>query len=430
MSAETPAIPSRLPAAPTGRPLRVGMIFLTDPDNPAQLSGMPHRMAAALREQGVEIVPLRVTDPARVGTDLASRALRKARSTLLQRVPTVLRTSLDDLFPARTRRMVLRRGEQCSARVAEHLTRDDLDLSFGVCISTALYHLHTRLPIIYFSDATSPIICGTYPRAAAWGKSRRKALLDLERVSLERVRFAAFAAPSTLRSAVDELGVPPERTALIPMGAHLVPADPASVRAPADPPTARDCRLLIVAADPVRKRVDLAVRTAETLRARGIHATLSVIGPGTRRSRSSPAADNFGPLRLFNPEDAQKHRELLRACHLQLLPSIGEAFGIAPAESAHFARPSIVSDKGGLPFVVLHDRTGMVLPVAADHQAWADAVVGLVRDPERYQRYSTAALVRAREELNWSTWATRVVGLMRAATGCGDVTDGPIALDG
>lgn len=89
-----------------------------------------------------------------------------------------------------------------------------------------------------------------------------------------------------------------------------------------------------------------------------------------------------------------------------------------------------MSDKGGLPFVVLHDRTGMVLPVAADHQAWADAVVGLVRDPERYQRYSTAALVRAREELNWSTWATRVVGLMRAATGCGDVSDGPIALDG
>lgn len=416
MTGENPAIPTLAPPViPTGRPLRVGMVFLTDPDSPTQLSGMPHRMAAALREQGVDIVPLRVTDPAKGGMDLASRARRKARATLLTRVPAVVLAGLDDLFAQRTRRLVLRRGEQCSARVAEQLDRHELDLLFGVCISTALYRLHTHLPIVYFSDATSPIIGRTYPRAAARGQARRKALLELERGSLERARFAAFAAPATLRSAIDELGVPPQRTALIPMGAHVVPADPATVRAPADPPTARDCRLLIVAADPVRKRVDLAVRTAETLRARGIHATLSVIGPGTRRSRSSPAVDSVGPLRLLSPQDAQKHRQLLRASHLQLLPSLGEAFGIAPAESAHFARPSIVSDAGGLPSVVHHDRTGLVLPVEADHHRWADAVADLVRDPARYQRYSTAALARARDELNWSAWAAAIITLMHQA---------------
>lgn len=397
--------------------LRVGMIFLTDPASPTQLSGMPFRMAAALREQGVEIVPLLGADPASKRNDLGSRAARRARSQALGLVPGSVRAAWDDLFSERTRARVLARAAAMSERVRAQASGQDLDLLFGVCISTALYRLETGLPVVYFSDATSRIINETYPKPASRGQAKKDALMEMERISLQGVTRAAFASTPTLNSALVDLQVPIERASVIPMGAHVTPADPGSVRAPADPPTTRDCRLLIVAADPVRKRVDLAVCATEALRNRGIHATLSVIGPGTRLSRRSRAVESVGPLRLNHPEDAQRHRELLRACHLQLLPSVGEAFGIAPAESAHFARPSVVSNAGGLPFVVLHDRTGMVLPVAADHRAWADAVGGLVRDPERYRRYSTAALARAREELNWSAWATRMVALMREATG-------------
>ncbi len=417
--------PCRPPCA--GRAaLRVGMVFLTDPASPTQLSGMPYRMAAALQEQGVEIVPLAGVDPASVRMDLGSRIRRRLRSEMLGLVPRGARAAWDDLFAGRTRRAVLGRASALSDRISVQMGGEDLDLLFGVCISTALYGLETDLPIVYFSDATSPIINETYPKPASRGRAVKEALLEVERVSLARATRAGFASAATLQSALEDLRVPAERTALIPMGAHITPSDPGSVRSPADPPTSRDCRLLIVAADPVRKRVDLAVRAVETLRSRGVRATLSVVGPGTRLSRRSAAVESVGPLRLEDPDDTQRHRDLLRACHIQLLPSVGEAFGIAPAESAHFARPSIVSDAGGLPFVVLDDRTGVVLPVEADHRRWADAVGGLVHDPERYRRYSTAALARARDELNWSAWAARVVGLMREATGlrtpaCGDV---------
>lgn len=409
--------------------LRVGMIFLTDPANPGALSGMPFQMAAALRAQGMEIVPLWALDPVTNRTDVLARVARRARGEFMSCVPRGVWRRMDDLFQDRTRRIVLKRGLRASSHLQGLIREQSLDVLFGVCISTALYGLETDLPIVYFSDATSPIINGTYPGPASRGNARKSALLEMERISLTRVARAGFASPQTLLSALRDLHVPAERASVVPMGAHVTPSDPSSVRAPAQHPTARDCRLLIVAADPVRKRVDLGVRVAETLRARGIHATLSVVGPGTRLSRRSKGVESVGPLRLSHPEDAQRHRDLLRACHIQLLPSVGEAFGIAPAESAHFARPSIVSDTGGLPFVVLHDRTGMVLPVAADHRAWADAVGGLVRDPERYRRYSMGALVRAREELNWSAWATRVVGLMREATGCGTEASGPFALD-
>lgn len=403
---------------PAPRPLRVGMIFLTDPDSRTQLSGMPYAMAAALRDQGVTVVPLCAGDHApgdAQGRDLGTRVRGRVRRELLRRTPPGVRGVLDDLRPARTRRLVLDRAARLSARVQAQLGEHDLDLLFGACISSALYQLQTDLPVVYFSDATSRLINSTYPRLAARGRARHDALEDVERAALARVTRAAFAAPATYDSAVEHLGVPPERSGVIPMGAHVVPADPAGVRAPAEAPTARDCRLLVIAADPVRKRVDLAVRAAEALRRRGVHATLTVVGPGTPRARASPAVEFAGPLRLSNPEDVQRLRALLRSSHLQLLPSVGEAFGIAPAESAHFARPAVVSDAGGLPFVVRHDETGVVLPVDADHHRWADAVAALVRDPERYRRYSIAALARARTDLNWSAWAARTVALMHEA---------------
>lgn len=390
----------------------VGMISLTDPDDPDQVSGMPHRMALALRAQGIRVTPV-VANPTRRDPRLV-RAYRR-------RVPARYKRLVDDLFPARTADTLRRRARTLATAITTQLetleqhTDTRPDLLFGVCIATTIAELDTTLPIVYFSDATGPIINATYPDSARRGPALLDTRVDIERAALARVTRAAFAAPDARDSAISDLGLPAHLASVIPMGANITPTDPREIKAPAPPPTARECRLLIVAADPIRKRVDLAVRATESLRHAGVHATLSIIGPGTRLARRSPAVDFCRPLRLSDPDHAAEHRRLLHACHLQLLPSVGEAFGIAPTESAHFARPSIVSDAGGLPFVVRHDDTGIVIPVDEPHRAWADAIAALVRDPDRYRRYSAAALARARVEFTWSAWATKIIALMHQA---------------
>ncbi|MEM9373285.1 MAG: glycosyltransferase family 4 protein [Planctomycetota bacterium] len=404
--------------------LHVGMISLTDPDDANRVSGMPHRVASALRAQGVRVTPI-VAAP-------TGRDPRPAR-IYRRRVHPRLKRIGDNLFPRATADALRRRAAELAAGVRAQLDAlcttearrrgETPDLLFGVCIATALADLDTDLPIVYFSDAASPIINATYPSFRVRGRALLDTRVAIERAALARVTRAAFAAPVARDSAIDDLGLDPAIASTIPMGANITPADPVSVRAPSAPPSARDCRLLIIAADPERKRVDLAVRAAESLRSSGIHATLSVIGPGTRLARRSEAVDFCRPLLLSDPEHAAEHRRLLHACHLQLLPSVGEAFGIAPTESAHFARPSVVSDAGGLPFVVRHDDSGLVIPVEEPHQAWANAIASLVRDPERYRRYSAAALARARIEFTWSAWATKMVGVMHEA-----VDGGPAAI--
>lgn len=396
--------------------IHVGMITLTDPDDPNRVSGMPHKMAEALRAQGVLITPIIAADTSPEGR--LARAYRR-------RVPTRYKRILDDLAPQHTANALLGRADTLARSVQEQLaplttdyaqaTGRAPDIIFGACIASALANLETDLPIVYYSDATSPIINATYPAFQGRGRALLDTRVTIERAALSRVTRAAFPAESTRDSAINDLGLPASIASVIPMGAHITPTDPHAVIAPAPPPSARDCRLLIVASDPHRKRVDLAVRATERLRRAGINATLSVIGPGTALARRSDAVDFCRPLRLSDPKDALEHRRLLHTAHLQLLPSLGEAFGIAPAESAHFARPSIVSDAGGLPSVIHHDDTGVVLPVAATHLDWAEAIAALIQDPIRYRRYSAAALARARVEFTWSAWATKVINLMHQA---------------
>lgn len=403
---------------PTTTPTRVGFICSRPLDEPSHLSGMPYHMARALRAQGLEIVQLcehpRTSQP----TGLTRRLLNRWHAERRRRTPNAWRRFLEDAMPGRTREALLKSVRTRSRNIQSQLNTlaaqgNAPDAIFGCCISQQLAMLHSSLPIIYFSDATYPATRNGYRWSNSRGEAFINTMIKIERMGVSQARSAIFASPAARASAINDLNISPNRTLVVPMGANVTPDDPAAITAPAGPPTRGDCRLLIVAADPVRKRVDLAMEATEILCERGINASLRVIGPGTQRSRSSRAVESYGRLDLADPDDRAIHQRLLRESHLQLLPSIGEAFGIAPIESAHFARPSVVSSAGGLPFVVRDGDTGLVLDRHANAGTWADAVESLIDDPDRYRAMSTAALDRARDELNWDAWGRSMAGIIR-----------------
>ncbi len=394
------------------------MIAMTDLDDPNPISGMPYRMATALRAQGIEIIPVSAQTSPNDSVGLSAWAGNRIISIHSRRTPVWIKRAMDNLLPNRTWKVVLKRSKRLSLQAQRSLDQliqrgEHIDALFGCCISTAISEIDTDLPIVYFSDATSPIIRATYPVLAQRGSSFCEALQHVEELALAKTDIAVFAAPATQESAITHLGVHQDKTRVVPMGAHVYPADPSSIDAPTNPPTREHCELLIVAADPIRKRVDLATQCTEILQSRGIHAKLHVIGPGTECSRSSKHVNSLGRLKLSDPTDRALHQQLLRDSHLQLLPSIGEAFGIAPIESAHFARPSIVADAGGLPFVVLHCQTGIVQSATDDAENWADSIEMIIDRPEKYKEMSTAALNRAREELNWDSWGRSIATIIR-----------------
>ena len=83
--------------------------------------------------------------------------------------------------------------------------------------------------------------------------------------------------------------------------------------------------------------------------------------------------------------------------------------------------PAITNDVGGLAASVLHGQTGLVLPAGSPAKAYADAIKALMQEPERYQELRANARRRFDAELDWEKAGERLVGIVRAAAGEGDV---------
>ncbi len=87
---------------------------------------------------------------------------------------------------------------------------------------------------------------------------------------------------------------------------------------------------------------------------------------------------------------------LYAAADLFLLPSAKESFGLVALEAMACGVPVIGSDAGGIPEVVLHGETGFLADVG-DVDAMANFALILLRNPEMYRQFSTAARQRAQD---------------------------------
>lgn len=396
---------------------RIGFLWTTDPDEPTAISGEPFFMRRELGRLG-EVVDF---------TTLPARRRSPLRAALRSFLPPSLRAALrglqrspaagspapaEDAFEAASR---------LSRHVQEQVERAPVDVLFACCVSTLLYGLEVDAPIVYASDTTARLIHGSYRAYRELPAEQREAREAIERVGLHRAAQLALATDLARRSAIDDFGVAPGRVHTVPLGANVVPTRPLRAPAPLAAPSRRRLRLLLVAHDPQRKRTDLAVEAVALLRARGWDARLDLIGATTELARSAPFVRCLGRLDLGSAIDRALHRRALAACHLLILPSEAEAFGIAPCEAAHFGRPSVVSDAGGLPEVVVDGVTGAVVPVdgGAGAEDYADAALRLAGDPLRWGRACEASLRRAHEVLSWERWGEGVSRLLLRAAADG-----------
>ena len=75
----------------------------------------------------------------------------------------------------------------------------------------------------------------------------------------------------------------------------------------------------------------------------------------------------------------------------------------------------MVSAAGGLPEVVRHEHTGLVMPMSATAGDYARAMRSLLSDGDRYVAMCGAARRRALEDLSWDRWGERLARIIEAA---------------
>jgi glycosyltransferase involved in cell wall biosynthesis len=109
---------------------------------------------------------------------------------------------------------------------------------------------------------------------------------------------------------------------------------------------------------------------------------------------------------------------------LFVLPSRSEGSSNVLLEAMMAQVPIVATSAGGNPEIVLHEATGLLVPVG-DQAALAGAIARLLREPELASRFVSSALARAVSEFSVDRYRRRLAGLYAEALG--KATVGPRA---
>jgi phosphatidyl-myo-inositol dimannoside synthase len=176
-----------------------------------------------------------------------------------------------------------------------------------------------------------------------------------------------------------------------------------------------------------RKGMDVLIEAASVLARRGSHPGLSVAiaGAGRDRRRLEKLIDRCGaPVTLLGRVAQGDLPGLYAAadvfallCRSRWAGIEQEGFGIVFLEAASAGVPAVAGDSGGAAEAVRDGVTGVVVSDPTDITAAADAIDGLLADPELARRQGGAARARAVEDFSYDLLAKRLESALDSLAG-------------
>jgi starch synthase len=108
----------------------------------------------------------------------------------------------------------------------------------------------------------------------------------------------------------------------------------------------------------------------------------------------------------------------LTQADLFLCPSVYEPLGIVNLEAMGCETAVLASRVGGIPEVVSHQETGILVDYTSDHSRFEDdlatAISELMADPARLEKYGKAGRLRAQTHFGWDAVAAQTISLYRS----------------
>jgi len=355
-----------------------------DPRDPDRASGVDHAFYSAFIRAGAEV---RVVGPFPQRGWLIDRLLKRAYDDIAGR--RYLKWNLQITYLS---------ARALNAAEAEWKP----DLVFGLFPPPLAFYSGSA-PAVFNTDTT---LEGWQEGGANFGKLPLRVLAWEEKRAVRNcaltITFSDYCKRELiLRHGVDErkVFIQPMPSAL-PMGAVPSPGNwtPKTISSP--------LRLLLVGRDYERKGIPAAIDVVRELNRRGVAAELTICG---LKGTSDDVVRFVGPFRKGVAQELSQYVDLYRGAHLLIHPATFEPAGIVPAEAAAFGVPTITNDVGGLATQVAHRESGVVLPGHSPPEAYVDAILELIRNPDEYRRLAFGARSRYEQLQNWDVAGKRVM---------------------
>src|SRR5690606_26808866 len=110
--------------------------------------------------------------------------------------------------------------------------------------------------------------------------------------------------------------------------------------------------------------------------------------------------ESSGTVRYLGNLPLNRMPEINRLADIVMMPSLTEGMSLSALEGMASCCAMVVSRVGGLPDVVRHEDTGLLVP-ATDSQAIVEALVRLARDRSLMQELACNAQTLVRTQYSW-----------------------------
>ena len=220
-------------------------------------------------------------------------------------------------------------------------------------------------------------------------------MIDRHLIARYATRFVAVSESNRTRM-IELEGIPAEKVLVLPTAyiPHRV-TEPTDIRAELG--LAPDARIIGVAATlRVEKALEVMISAAAQVVQRFGDAHLVIAGDGPQRGLlEAHVADTGLTGHVHFLGERRDVTPILETVDVGALSSDWEGMPLFVLECMTTGTPVVATNVGGLPEVIEHDRTGLLVP-PRDPAALAEAISALLTDPERARRLAAAAAERTR----------------------------------
>jgi len=239
----------------------------------------------------------------------------------------------------------------------------------------------------------------------AW--MRRRALTGAKRI---------IAVSSYTRDRVVSLGVPQQRVSVVPNGVVLAETKHKS--------SANGNRKVLMTVSRLvpRKGHDTVLRALPRILQQVPDAVYRIVGTGPELERLQALTSELqlgDHVEFYGQVSDHDREQLLDGCNVFVLatretPTDFEGLGIAVLEAMQIGKPVVVTRAGGVPEIVEHGRTGLVVE-PDDPESLANAIVDLLGNPAKASVMGTNAESVVRARFGWQFIASRYLEEVKAA---------------
>ncbi|WP_315831397.1 glycosyltransferase family 4 protein [Bradyrhizobium prioriisuperbiae] len=357
------------------QPLRGSILYVVSED----WAFLSHRlpMASAAREAGFS-----VHVATRIGED--AEAIR-AHGFTLHPIPFV-RGRLSPLAALSTILALRRVGKAVGPTLVHHV-------GLQCCVLGGLASLGANRPQVNALTGLGYTFTGGQSRSGFF----RRAMTATLKFLLNRQHAVTLVQNPDDQAALEQIGISGGHLALIPgSGVDTDALQP--LPEPEGPITVGFAGRLLT-----DKGIRALLSAHRLLRQRGLDIHLHIAG---EPDPANPASVSLQEAQAWNREPGitwlghvDDIASLWQRSHIAALPSHREGLPKSLLEAAAFGRPMVSTDAPGCREIVIHDRTGLLVPIE-DPSALADAIATLAESPELRARYGAAARELVAEKMS------------------------------